>query len=1110
MEAEKRLPPAENSCFPPAKYSSCGRPNQKFCVHSMKNRLLSTTLLPSLVAGLAAIPSLSRADLIASWDFNSATPYGVSVDSRAGLAPRLLGGAALTPDAGGRSGAAGDKAMRFGTAQQRLHLANASYFDATGANDVMSVTFWIRHAAIRNATAVSFLAPAAPGGRGFQSHAPWSNSNIYFDTAGCCDGGTTRINVNPGVVWTDWHHIALVKNLSTKEIYVDGNLALSGTNTDSIALAFTELVIGNSALGTGYGEAVNGDMDDVAVFDHALSPADVALLASGGPVGAPPATSVATTVTDSDGDGLPDMWEKRIAGNLTTLVASAGDNDSDGSSNVNELAKGTNPTVGDTDGDGLADGVETGTGVWVSGTDRGTSALAADTDGDGLSDGVETNTGSFVSASNSGTNPNVADHDGDLVPDGTEVAYGSSPTSAASTPIAPGVPTLLAWWDFNDDTNAPNPKDRRANHLGVLQGSATYSLDAEGVSAAAGDKALNLPASGSRMRLDSIPWVNMGTRVDKLTVSMWVKVPGGPAASSSFWFFSPTAGSGNRGFQAHAPYGGGTIYFDTAGCCNPDTRLSGTPAADWTVWNHLVLMKNGAEKKVYLNGTMVLSSTGAAPLQTDFNALNVGSDNGNGSVIGYIDDFAIFGSALNDQEITDLATRAKTPLQIGSSSDSDADGLPDSWEYLYFPADLTKLTAAGDFDADGSPDAQELPRNTNPTDSDSDDDGFLDGVETKTGTWAGLTNTGTDPLKADTDGDGLPDGAERRTGTYVDQTDTGTDPLLRDTDGDTFIDSVEGPEGSNPNLATSMPFTPGQTTLLALWSFNNASDPAAALDSVRSRPGTVTGSAVYTADGLGRTGLPGDLGMCTAGGGVTASAAFLNMASPGDKVSISFWQNLIAPQSSSSFWITSPGSTGVGRGMQAHVPWGNNNIYFDTSGCCDAGAQRLEGAHPSINVSMWHQWTFVKDGSRKAVYRDGREVLTGTGANPLPSDFQTLIMGSSADNLPINGCIDDFAVFAGALTTEQITRLSCGESPTTVLSPGAPLDFAISSIVNNGDGTVKVIWKSQPGCVYDVETSPDMTAGSWTPVATDIPGFQGTTEIGLTNPGERFFIRVVH
>ena len=38
--------------------------------------------------------------------------------------------------------------------------------------------------------------PGSPNNRGFHSHTPWSNQNIYFDTVGCCDGATQRISAD--------------------------------------------------------------------------------------------------------------------------------------------------------------------------------------------------------------------------------------------------------------------------------------------------------------------------------------------------------------------------------------------------------------------------------------------------------------------------------------------------------------------------------------------------------------------------------------------------------------------------------------------------------------------------------------------------------------------------------------------------------------------------------------------------------------------------------------------------------------------------------------------------------------------------------------------------
>jgi uncharacterized repeat protein (TIGR01451 family) len=67
----------------------------------------------------------------------------------------------------------------------------------------------------------------------------------------------------------------------------------------------------------------------------------------------------------------------------------------------------------DTDRDGLADDREAA---------LGTDPLTPDTDGDGLRDGVETNTGVFVSLSDTGTDPRNPDTDGDNVTDSAEVA----------------------------------------------------------------------------------------------------------------------------------------------------------------------------------------------------------------------------------------------------------------------------------------------------------------------------------------------------------------------------------------------------------------------------------------------------------------------------------------------------------------------------------------------------------------------------------------------------------------------------------------------------------------------------------------------------------------
>lgn len=66
-------------------------------------------------------------------------------------------------------------------------------------------------------------------------------------------------------------------------------------------------------------------------------------------------------------------------------------------------------------------------------------AVTGDSDNDGLRDGVETATGIYVSSTNTGTNPLVADSDGDSMPDGMEVSRGTNPTSSASKIKRPNI-----------------------------------------------------------------------------------------------------------------------------------------------------------------------------------------------------------------------------------------------------------------------------------------------------------------------------------------------------------------------------------------------------------------------------------------------------------------------------------------------------------------------------------------------------------------------------------------------------------------------------------------------------------------------------------------------
>lgn len=1059
-------------------------------------------ILPVLVLLPLAV---ADAELLTYWDFNA--PGSVAtVDARAGVAGIFRAGARISDDQGGRTGAAGDRSAQFGPGNHRIEVADVSWAESIATTDAVTVTFWLKQNSVRDATVLRLDNPATSDTRAISAHLPWSNGNVYFDTTGCCGAESRLDGPSPdGISWNQWHHIALIKNGDVKEMWIDGELYLSGTGFDPFSPGFTFLTIGNA---NNNSEAVDGNIDDLAFFDHALSQADIQALAGG----ASPAT-LATTPTDSDGDGLPDLWEyKYFPGDLTKLSAS-GDFDGDGMPDKDEYIVGTNPIVADTDGDGLADGVETGTGTWVSATDTGTNPLLADSDGDALSDGVETRTGTYVNPTDTGTDPNLADTDGDGIGDYVEILYGSSPVNAASVPVIPGVPLLLAYWSFNDTSDPEKAVDSVVGYEASVV-NAGYTTGGEGRTGAAGDEAITFIDSGQRVNLESALWLNLAAREDRMTVSFWQKL-NNVQSSSSFWFVSPSSSDNQRGYQAHVPWGDGTIYFDSAGCCGGGQRLSGypDPEPDYYSWTHFAFVKNGSVKEVWINGEKVLEGDGAAPLPSDFTALRIGSDNGSANIDGMIDDFAVYAGALSGPDIARLAAGA-SPTEIGGSEDADGDGLPDAWENLYFPNDLTKLSGNGDYDNDGLTDGQELARGTSPVDEDSDDDGLKDGVETGTGIWAGPNDRGTDPLNPDTDGDGFPDGIEDNSGVYTSQASPGTSPLLADTDGDGFLDSVEGayPQFmASPVSAASVPFPKDSPHLLAYWPFDSAEDPFLANDVLHGFSGFLENGPEYTPPGGGRTGQGSDRAVFIPSSGrvLVEDAGFINLASALNSITVSYWQRLNVVQSSSAFWIESPSSTDDFRGMQVHSTWGDGVIYFDHGGCCDT-PQRVQGPLPAtIDLTDgWHNFVVIKNGDVKQVWADGELVLEGASGVPLPLDLASLSIGSSINGGSIDGDMDDFAIFAGTLTPEQVARIAAGESPQSILGTPPPVsDFRITGITRGADGSITISWTADPdGGPYTIESATALSG--WTAVQANISSGTSTVTLPGPFPEGRVFFRV--
>lgn len=230
----------------------------------------------------------------------------------------------------------------------------------------------------------------------------------------------------------------------------------------------------------------------------------------------------------------------------------------------------------------------------------------------------------------------------------------------------------LAIWDFNNTAIPTQSADLMQATPMVFQASAAFSADAGGRTGLAGDRALNLgTAAGNYARVSDAGFLGLlnqsNLQGDQLTVVFWQKWSVAVANSSSIWFVSTSAGGTNRGFQGHVPWGDGTIYFDTSGCCTGTTQrinaaaTSVFPGFNWQQWHHFALVKNGGAKQVWVDGQLLVSqASGASALLGDWTEMLVGTQYGalSGSVRGLIDDFGVFGTALTQSQIAELAAGA--------------------------------------------------------------------------------------------------------------------------------------------------------------------------------------------------------------------------------------------------------------------------------------------------------------------------------------------------------------------------------------------------------------------------------------------------------------------
>ena len=529
---------------------------------------------------------------------------------------------------------------------------------------------------------------------------------------------------------------------------------------------------------------------------------------------------------DDDEDGLPNSYE--IANDLDPDDATGdngadGDPDGDGLINLEEFENRTNPQNADTDGDGLADGVENGTGDYDGPEATGTDPLNPDTDGDTLSDGIE-NPSIEYDPNNPedqpGTDPNLSDTDGDGLSDGSEIANGTNPTEEDEIDGSSYVQNFDGFADGTIDLEDGSVIAGEAAE--VIDGKLVLTKDGQGL----GFSSFSIPpiigsSSGFRITFDYELNDSPGNNnpADGFSIN-YGDAQLGELGGAEEGMVDPNGGAIIGGVTENISFEVDTWQnFDAEQGVNISGVAGGTDLQQ-LAFNNGPILNDG--ERVEGKITILWQPDVGASFTTT--GMNTNADFENVEIPDFIpsDDHTFIisarvGGANQDLIIDNLV------IQTGIfDGDEDGDNLPDFYEtdQVGNLADLNGLgegpgpgAGTGDFDGDGVTDFDEYENKTNPSEADTDGDGLADNVENNSGDYDGPDATGTDPLNPDTDNDGLLDGLENNSGTYLSAENPGTDPHNPDTDGDEILDGVEINNRTNPLDADDAPI---------LWTVRNA------------------------------------------------------------------------------------------------------------------------------------------------------------------------------------------------------------------------------------------------------------------------------------------------
>ncbi len=486
------------------------------------------------------------------------------------------------------------------------------------------------------------------GGQGYL-FGVYSGGRLVFTQVGSAiDSGATVINDDV------WHHVAVTDNgVDTEKVYVDGIERGSGYLSPTTVLNGVGY-IGISDQGN---DAISGEIDDVRIYDRALTAVEVAALAAG----TQPASSAYTTTLEDTLDVTNDFI--LAAGTLDTkssesnAISVAGNWYNYGG--VLAPRAGTVTLDGTASGKYLQSGGQRFNNLTVNGSGGAWNLNGNLGVGTTMADGTLTITTGTVDADSTG-NYNIhtrkwTQSGGTFTPRSGTVVLDSAvnqtftPSSAFyNLRIEDATESgLVGYWKFDEGNT--NVKDHSGNNYhGTMTNGPVWSATKPSASQILFDNIYSMKFDGTDDYVETADISQMDS-ASALTLTAWIK----RSAVSATVYLGKADDANNRVSLNVA--GDGNIYFVLANGAN----TYGAVANDDTDWHHLALVFDGSQGsdatrlKGYIDGVaQSLTITGPIEATTANMTANfrIGEELGV-YTSGYIDDVRIYSRALSSTEV---------------------------------------------------------------------------------------------------------------------------------------------------------------------------------------------------------------------------------------------------------------------------------------------------------------------------------------------------------------------------------------------------------------------------------------------------------------------------